>query len=338
MPVDAQGLVVDRIDTLECVERNGVIRSLTREVRAHGLSSQVDYNVLVAAMNRAGVPQYGATLTSAANRVEFGALSLIERAAKAVANDDKDAWSIMLKYEHLMDGPFQYLMNPSSGFIMVRGRSSVTEKETNFFQYKGDQARPRVQILVSHTYPFNTEVPLVRYEPDYPGQTQIQGGEIKIPFPQDNVKMEGVIRTNDPWYIKGLIHRKLNKYTWLGKPPRHWCCTEVEFDCINPRRPLTAVDVGAEARLYRFALEFQENFDGWDPTVTFIDKRTGLPPHNVEFGTQADATAPGAPEVLMWRPNEGSLTTNATLLPAGYWEVPALPETDYSAFFGATII
>lgn len=426
------GVSLDKFEMLECVEHNGVIRKLVRKARIIGMNRFTDYRVLKAGLNNPSIPQWGSLLATdagvgdaldpATDGTEFGALVLVDRQVKVAADNDKSALDLTLTYEHFMDGPYQYLYNPPSGMLFVKGRSSITQRETNFYRPRDDRAFAKTQILVSHTFPFNnnaagsvvgltltgsgsgyttapavaftggggsgaaaeatvgggvvtgltltnaggnyTSAPTISFsggggtgaaasatlgtnklevfEPDHPGQTFIQGGEIKLPFPQSNVVVEGVLRTNDPWAAKRGIHRKINSIPWLGEDRWTWICSDVEFEIVNPRLSSTYAngvrtlpDGNPVQRLYRFKFEFQHDPDTWDPVVTFIDKRTGLPPSDIKAPDVIDP----ATGVMNRRTNLASVTHNPAQypsLPAGYWAVPALAQVDFNNYFSAT--
>lgn len=408
---------IDRLETLECIERNGVIRSLTRVARVFGMGQYLDYRVLWAGLAKAGIPAAYSRLvdttnnTTIAQTMPFNALVLTERDAK-IADLDKGTVDVTLKYEHILDGPNQSLQGfinflGLSSVLFVRGRSSIVQKPTNFFYYKGQQSVtgtfpitdvfegiggtieitytgpavasgstgtiagvtgtteangtwvlqqgsggdyilsgttgqfvhpylgggtitfatgtnvPRIQILTGHRFPLT--------DPDWPGRQFISGGEIQLPYPQENARLAGFAWTSNPLSYKRAIHNKVNATAWMGYPPRTWLCTEAEHEVLDPKGlalpPPTNVAAGTP--LYKFEFEFQYDSDTWDQTVTYIDSRTNLPPSNVQPASLADLLNPQVIDQQPdWQPpNEP--------FPAGYWQVVALPEADYNAFFAS---
>lgn len=403
---------IDRLETLECVERNGVVRRLVRTARVMGMTGWTDYRVLWQGLAKAGIPAWGTglvdstNLTNFANTQAFNTLVLIQRDAK-IAEQDPGTVDVILTYEHLLDGPNQGLKFPGSNTILyTKSRSSVVQKPTNFFYpygqnqastapinilevssltgpgspvvitvaagtyisngtsitisglepsdldgtwivtalgngqfilngsafsgdaYTGGQLAltpgtlaPRIQILVGHKYALD--------DSNFPGQIQIQGGEISLPFPQENLRLEGYIYTANPRAIKRAIHRMVNAVQWLeDNDQRCWLCSEVQFDILDPKPVVFPAALGVAQPLYRFEFEFQYDPDTWDQTVTFKDSRTGLPPADVVLGYIPD---PNAPDVQDQQ--EDDIT--AETFPAGWWTVPALPQTDFNAFFAA---
>lgn len=403
---------IDRLETLECVERNGVIRKLVRLARVFGLSN-TDYRQLWAALIKAGIPAYGSGLVDTSNAgtiaatQAFAALVLVERSAK-IAEGDPATVDVTLTYEHVLDGPNQGVAFPGipSKILYARSRSSIVQKPTNFFYPYGNELAdttpipilgvsqfggvgggilinvpanfyvtndlgvvidgvtgtteangnwtitvvgpgqlllnsstfvnnwtgggeigvapgtlaPRLQILTGHKYPLDDR--------DWKGQIQIQGGEINLPFPQENLRLDGYTYTSNPDALKLAIHRKVNSDNWRGRPPRTWLCTEVQYEVLSPRPVSVPLGVVPNTPLYRFEFEIQYDSDGWDQTVAFKDQRTGLPPSTVQIGTIPD---PATPTVL----NQQLDPTTNQPFPAGTWTVPALPQTNFLAFFQA---
>lgn len=428
---------IDRVDTLSLVERLGVVRSMIRKARVTFSDAELaaieDFDVLNQALDALPGPFTVPTDAGGNPIAGYEALVLIEREPSLVL-EDPGTVDVILKYEHFLDGPNQYLVDPPSGLLFGKGRCSITEKTTNFFRPFGDPTANRVQIMVAHQFnmsppnpdvtaisqtlgaswvpnPNATDFSLASFTiantgqnyavgdtlfldggtintgpallqvtaiqpnsngaiaadglaiiipgdytqaPDNPvllsAQTGtgigaqinavfssgavpvslpegcgIQGGEISLPFPQANFQLVGIIFTANPWNIADEVIACVNSDPWLNKPPITWICSEVQWEMINPG-PLDGQVEGVRA--YRFMFEFQYNLDTWDPTVAFIDQRTGKPPANLEAAFLQDIN--GVTSLSLNLAGGPTFTQ-----PAGYWTVPALRRVDFNAKFAS---
>jgi hypothetical protein len=325
---------MERMDDLGCVERHGTIRSLTRKARV--LFTEMDnaptnFHILNEAL--AVCPQpfstpptltFGNVDVPAVNQQSFptnpndryGALVLVGRDPK-IAENEKWCVDVTLHYEHMLDGPNQKLFNPTSGMIWGKGKTSVSDKSTNFYYPFGDTTKAREIIQVAHTFPTNDNgIAGLPLDPTMP-RTIIQGGEINIPFPQSNFRIHGYV-LNEPNIVDRSFEfvAKINENVWLGRPALTWLCSEMEWECVSP-----------STFLYKVSFEFQYNIDTWDATVVFIDQRTGKPPATVQ-----KATTPDSNSVLR---KVAHPTQALTLTPAGMWQVPSLGRVDFNQKFSA---
>jgi hypothetical protein len=399
---------IDRIDLLSAIEVRGVVRNLTRKARVIFTSGQIpeDYYVLADALTSAGIP-VAMSFANGAGNVPLGApynnLVLIERNPEIVEGDTGTV-DVVLKYEHILDGPNQLLFTPPRGIIYGKGQSSITQKPTNFYNANlnpqpgtllavigsagtitltflnnnfqtgqqivvswtgptGQQytwlgtitsvsgatitvtgpnptvppstpfppgttpvivtlASPltgpqRQQITVAHTFPLTDPVINGQVYTNLPN-TIVQIGEINIAYPQQNFQFQGLIQVSNPWTIVNALIRTINATTWFDQPPGTWICSEVKFEIYDTNGPLTGP-------LYKFEFEFQNDSDGWNPTVVFKDQRTGRPPANVQPAIATDANGILNQAYNPLKPNQ--------LQPAGYWQVPSLRSVDYNVYF-----
>jgi hypothetical protein len=311
---------IDRVDNLEASERHGVYRRLVRRCRVvwgEGSIPPSNYDVLAAALEVCPGPLDIPP--------EYLYLALTERHAKVVENEPTVV-DVDLVYEHVLDGPNQYLVSPTYGVLYGKGKCSVTEKTTNFYYPYGDTAQPRTQIAVAHTYgPQDIGSIAQGFVPGLP-RTIIQGGEIKIPYPQANFTLKGLLYTDNPWSIASLFINSVNGALWQNQVKYYWLCSTVSWEILD------VVNL-----LYDFEFEFQGNSDSWYPTVVFNDQRTGRPPHDVEAAdiytfigpySVLDSTLNNVP---VNPPRQGPPPKQ----PAGYWIVPALRPVDYTQLFSA---
>lgn len=254
---------IDRIDTLDASEVNGVIRSLTRVVRITGLTN-TDYNILYDALADLDVPQQGDILPG----IGFEQLVLARRSVKLLP-DDPGSVDVTLFYEHLLDGSNQNLFKPQGGILYGKVSCSVQQKQTNFYvPNRGSIPQQPAQLIVlGHTFP--------KEDPDFPLQYYEQGGEINVMIPQENRKFEGYVDTTAPWFIKDNLIATINTDIWAGRGPTEWMCTDVQYDIVDTTR-------------YNFKFEFQHNPDTWDPTAVFVDSRTSRPPPGLLNAHDAD--------------------------------------------------
>lgn len=319
---------IDHISDLFLTEKLGVIRSVTRKLRV--LLSQADlnaaqardYSALSLAMNAAPAP-FSQLIdeNTGQPKVGYESLVLVERSPKLI--EDNATVDITLKYDHIMDGPYQSLAEPiqRGGVLFTKGRCSITEKTTNFYRKNGDPDEERVQILVGHTFPiWDTGAVVQCLDPELPN-TAVQSGEISIPFPQGNIQLEGTTGNNvNPLIIARRFIAKINVAPWIGFPAFTWLCSEVGWEVLDTFN-----------LIYRMRFEFQYNSDTWNPTVVFHDQRTGRAPAGVEAADFADPLSGNG--VISYVRN--SFTVDG-LQPAGYWTVPALGQVNFDDLFQAT--
>lgn len=327
---------VDRVDTLSCTEDRGVIRSLTRKVRVIFSAAELAEGGRIDAAVCVGALKVCDTQGLEANSVignvrdaddRYAPLTLVKRTASLV-DGEPSVVDVVLQYEHIMDGPNQQLMAPPQGYIYGKGKTSIVQKSTNnYFPYgiRTDPAK-RTQILVSHQFPdWETGIAAVPFNPNYP-RTIFQGGEIDIPYPQSNYGFAGIVRTNAPRKLAGRIIATINEVEWQGDPPLTWICSEIQWEVLDPGE---APADGLTS--YKMQFEFQYNVDTWDPTVVFIDQRTGRPPANVLKATDEDDNG-----VLSLVVDPTKVLGDPTRArPAGMWQVPALRRLKFDEFFGA---
>jgi hypothetical protein len=330
---------IDRVDTLEMVERHGTVRSLTRKALiGFGRADLIpaDFSVLTAALD--ALPAALTPFRNLSNdptlfpETTYSALVLTERSPKLHQNDP--AWvEVTLKYEHILDGPNQQLYKPRTGILFGKGKCSVVEKTTNFYVPRGVKRnkKNRVMIEVAHTYK-SQDSGIVAFTANLPNKelfpmTVLQGGEVNVPFPQANFKLQGTMNTDNPWFIGRKFIARINSVRWLGMDVHTWLCSEVTWDALD------TVGLGGDTPAYHFEFEFQYNEDTWDPTVVFLDQRTGRPPADVERGYLNNPHLPaGAQEVLSHVQNPISLVG---VQPAGMWDVPCLEEINFTEAFNA---
>lgn len=246
MAIDA---FIDRVDTLEAEEKDGVVTRVVRRARVTGLTS-TDYLVLMSALTDAGLPVYNDPLPGAANLV------LRSRTPKIV-DGDTGTVDVDLVYE-MPRGTGQSFSAPHFGLLLGEVQSTVNQVKSN--TDSGGRT-----ITVEHTYPDE--------DPDFPGETKVQGGEIEFFQPQSRLILKGVIATTNPWLVERYIVGKINDAAWAGRGSEEWMCTGCTWRLLD-----------STVNRYEFSFEFQHNPDTWNPVVVFTDERTGKPPPDLIEG------------------------------------------------------
>jgi len=327
-------LWIDRVSGLSGVEKHGAFRSLNRTARVIFTEAELAGNRGPRALSQAlGVLDVnGITVLSSLGTIRtgdsaFNPMVLVER-APSISENDPSCVDIALKYEHILDGPNQILMSPPSGVLFVKMRSSIMDKETNFFYPYGDKNYPRIQLAVSHTFPENYKgLPNHSFDTALP-RTVKQSGVINSPFPAHNASLSGIVYTANPITIAKNLLAHINETPFLGQDPLTWLCTEVSYSVCNPNK--VPGPIGQNRPSYYMNIEWQYNFDTWDPLVIFNDQSTGRPPADVRA---ADITDPDPDNPALLRYNLNPY--NSAFQPAGYWSAPTLPRRDFETYFNA---
>lgn len=297
---------LDRISLLECIERNGVVRSLTRMATVTGLEDNIDYQVLMDALDQAGVPKYGATLDGENLRM----LRLVDRHPRLL-NDDKGTVEVTLTYDHVIDGPNQDIavgpdptgVDPppeeggeleNTGNLYGKIRCSIHQTKRNEYFDWPDPVPGFVlvgpvekkTILLRHTYP--------QGDKDFGGQPDEQSGEMEVFEPRIDQQISGWIITDNPYKILKSIVAKTNYKPWADGNPREWMCTEgtaeigtsTQFVYDENNDPVLNDDGTQQVKKgkYLFTFEFQHNPLTWDVAVYYVNPRTGRPPKGLVEG------------------------------------------------------
>lgn len=334
---------IDRLDNLSAKESHGVVRQLTRKARVvfkNPDALQTSYDILGAALSFLDAQGFGAMSTlnlldDPQNR--WGALTLVRREPSLAFPDSHNCVDVVLDYQHLLDGANQ-LFQPAmqtiggavadagnlTGSIFGKGRCSIVDKTTNFYYPNGDRTKPKRQIAVSHRFPlWETGIAATAFDKDYP-RCIFQGGEVNIPFPQSNYGFSLIVTTDSPVTIANTLVASINAKPLLGQKELTWICSEVRWECNAP-----AGNPFAPATTYNMSFEFQNNVDGWDPTVVFLDHRTSRPPSGVEFANTNDLDG----VLSLYTPSDPAEHPLRPFRPAGIWQVPALPRIDFVDYF-----
>lgn len=247
---------IDSVEILNAQEKLGVVVHLEKKIHVSGLS-YMDHTILWQALAQVGIPAVMSSLTA------YPSLVLTERNTALVDSDKVD---ITLVYEHFMNVE-QDADNPLDGYSIYGDIKASTQQVTTNKNLAGEM------ILVKHTY--SSDPADDNYDPELgDGIEKQQTGEIQVFSPMATASYKFIKKTNTPWLIRAALEGMLNLNAWNGAI-RSWLCTAVNF---------TLHDLTGPVRTYKFSVEFQYNPDGWDPTVVFIDSRTGRPPAGLVDG------------------------------------------------------
>lgn len=262
---------IDRFDTLEMVERFGNIATVTRKAIVTGLEG-VDFSVMYDALEAAGIPEANAKLD---NTGSSAGLRVRERSVKMV---DKGTAEVLIRYGLLNDEGQSFSAGGFESAVFnvpaLSGRMScsVQQTTTNLYEDPDDDDGIKRTIILQHTWPLS--------DPDYPGKTVQQSGEIQVFVPQKTYVVEGYAHYYSPNTIADSVIGCVNDRKWLSGDENTWMCTEVTWKYAGSK---TGDPVGA-SDYYHMSFQFQHNPDTWNPTAVFIDERTGRPPENLVAG------------------------------------------------------
>jgi hypothetical protein len=251
---------IDSIENLTCQEKYGAVIRLERLVHVHGIDATTkDYFILIQALNEAGVPTYGSLLSTSLYEGTNN-LYLAERNATVV---DIDKVDVRLVYE-VKWGSEGWTLN-------TVGAVNTGEVRANIQQISTNRDKDGNEVTVQHT--FSSDDPDAG---DYAGQTITQSGEFTVYTPQRTLQIRGLIANDEPWTIANAIVGYVNS-TPFGSggssTGRDWLCTAATWKAYNIK---SSGESGSDT--YMFTFEFQHNPDGWDPSVVFINPKTGKPP------------------------------------------------------------
>lgn len=297
----------EHVDILELDERHGAVVAMKLLARVSRLATN-NYQVMYEALDALGIPPYG----NVVDNTKGGMLTLVGRSVHLV-DKDKGTADVTLSFEHLLKGPNQKIglilaappvatglppLNINAYF--VKWKTKLTQKKTNLeidptlgFGGFFNDGTPRGHRTVVLSY---------RYPPGGPlGNELVRQGtdQLSVFYPHSHFRIQGFIDVGHlvgPHVVVQAFQARVNENGWraVGDPtfediddddllynfmPRHWMCTDVEFECaavVSPSNPACA--------RYLFTFEFTENTDGWDPVVVFIDPKTNRPPADLVPG------------------------------------------------------
>jgi hypothetical protein len=232
--------------TLEAAEEKGALVRLVRQTLVTGLTDAAYTNLWEALDDIDGAGfTVGTVLTEEAN------LILTNRRARVVGNSPS---KVEVTLEYLRQG-----IDSPNGVIL--GGSSLRQitSEKDFFG---------VQITTSHTYPDTDE--------EFGGETLTQGSPINPLYPQ--MTLRGIVRVQQDFphlYASEWIGH-VNSTQWAGLNAGKMIVSNVQW---------MPFDFSTTPKTWEFTFEFQGDPRGWQPSVFFVDPRTGKPPVDLVAGT-----------------------------------------------------
>lgn len=242
-------VILDRIDTLNMVEQEGVVVALTREAFVYGLDNTYeDSYTLQEALNQAGVPQLGHSPTGNANLKVWSREVRMEPGCTTKA-------SVIIQYKTVADYANSFIFS---------GGSSIQQKQT-------DVDRLGNRISLSYTYPGDYEP-----NPDLAGTTFSTAINESVTVPHLTMTATGSLYVDYPNQIALEWINTVNSTYWAGAPPYYWLCTACNF---------RGRDIGfGRAHLWEFDWTFEYNPDSWYVVAKIRDPQTGNIPDDVIDG------------------------------------------------------
>jgi len=223
--------------------------------------------------------------------VYYNTLVLIERAIEPVHGDPTKAL-VRLRYAHFYENDGQTISLPRSGgesaLFWLRDISSAQQITVN--NYPSDYGEDGSEdsdlrgkpIEVAYTYPDGTATykdaagNTLAKDEELAGKTEKQVASVKLFQPMRRIEITGIREEDSPAYTKRKCFLHTNYNTWLGGDQGTWLCVRADYE---------PYDIDSTPKKYKWVFEFEYNREGWNPSASFIDKRTGQPPSGLVGGT-----------------------------------------------------
>jgi len=254
----ATKVYIDRVTTLSCVERAGVVVELTREALVVGLT---DGNLGVLDSALAELDKAGHKQGSIPG--DYNNVVLVERRPSIVPGDPGKV-EVELQYVHYAENEWQPIGQETWPLITVETAiEQITTPKAKPFELANDEL-----LSVEHTYPDDHAT--------QPGRTIVQGGEIQITVPRKRITLRGVLTTKsgDGSKYSALLNT-VNDGEWIaGCAAGTLLCTKADYT-VHDR-------VSSKCK---FHYEFEYKEEGWPPIVAFVDPETGKIPPGLVKGT-----------------------------------------------------
>ena len=241
-------VVSDIINTINVVEVEGVVVSMTRQFMVTGLTPTGLPTPMDQAMYLTGtIPQNGDKAPGNTN------LAVYQRSYSMV-RDTPSACYIDVDYKTVADYANSFIFS---------GGSSIQQKQTDV-----DRLGNRIQL--SWTYPS-----------DYPdtnlrGQVYTTSINESVTVPHLTMTATGSLYVDYPNQIALEWINTVNSTFWAGAPPYYWLCTACNF---------RGRDIGfGRPHLWEFDWTFEFNPDSWYVVAKIVDPNTGTVPDDVVEG------------------------------------------------------
>jgi hypothetical protein len=191
----------DTLTDISCVEDNGRVVELVRELLVTGITA-TDYRCLYEVLDDVGIPTVNSYPT------DHPEMRLVKRSVAMLERDTKQA-RVRLEY-------IPYGMDELN--FVLRGGTSLNQTETSFNRFG-------VQIVPYHTFPSD--------DPDFPSETIYRGGTANVLMPSTTLVGTGVLRSDWPVSISRRWVGSVNSHGWKTGNPGTWLCTSCTFDPHN---------------------------------------------------------------------------------------------------------
>ena len=222
---------------------------VTRVAHITGLTSTDAAGIVAEMLSATGLPASGSTIT-----VGSDTLYLVQL-IPVLTRDQQTSGEVRLVYrrrELSSDAP--------GGTVPTLQGGAALKQVTTQLDANGDP------ITVEHTWPAD--------DPDFPGETHVQGGEIQVDAAMSELVGTIVVQTASPGAIADSWVNYVNSNNWQNGEPRTWKCQRV---------PFTLLDDTTSPDTWELSFHFEKDRQTWDndTTAIFIDPRTGRPPENL---------------------------------------------------------
>lgn len=237
-----------KIEELEEVEEEGVVRSLIRNFLVTGLTATGLPTPLTQAKAASGIPQHGDAAPGNTNLVVY------RRTARIVPNTPTACY-VTVEYKTVGDWENSFIFS---------GGTNLSDIQTDV-DYFGNR------ISLSYTYPETYPDENLR------GQVYTTAINESVKSPETVLTATGSLYVEYPNEISAEWVGRLNSTFWAGAPAGYWLCTSCEF---TPR------DIGfGRPHLWQFTWTFQYKPQSWIVIAKIVDPNTGQVPADVVLNT-----------------------------------------------------
>jgi hypothetical protein len=248
----AARVFIDTGDEVEASEEQGVLTSYKRTITV--VDCEAAGGAALAAEAVAAMETYSSNEYSAFSRhTTHLHLYLVQRDVTQVSRQANGKTTVKIRLGWIHESKLE--------------NQFIFEGSVRMAQYEPMRDIYGTQIFVEHTFADDDE--------DYPGLTVKQGGTVKTEEPQRILTATGILAVDFPDEVQLYWANTLNATWWVGSEPGTWKCVRCDF------KPY---DTSAVIPKWLFTFAFQHSYLGYEPQITFMDKRTGQPPNGLVEG------------------------------------------------------
>jgi len=240
---------IDIGDEVHASEENGMLVSYKQAALVYGLTGVSGYALGAAAV--AALEAFSSAYDAFAAHTQHTNLLLVRRDVGQVTREITGAAVVKINLEWIHESRLE--------------NQFIFEGSVRMAQYETMKDIYGEQITVEHTFPDDDE--------NYPGLLVTQGGTVKMEEPQILLTATGILTVDYPDRVQTRWANALNATWWVDGEPGTWKCIRVDF------RPYDSANYK-----WLFTFSFQRSYLGYEPQVTFIDKRTNKPPAGLVDG------------------------------------------------------